>query len=66
MGFPGDFDIYLVCVQKLWIREWACPETVLMAFHRNREETEPPGLQQSNEHMQGPSLTSRAIGTQRS
>ena len=51
MGFPGDFDIYLVYVQKLWIREWAGPETVLMAFHRNREETEPPGLQQSNEHM---------------
>ena len=66
MGFPGDFDIYLVYVQKLWVREWACPETMLMAFHRNREETEPPGLQQSNEHMWGPSLTSRAIGTQRS
>ena len=53
MGFPEDFDIYLVCVQKLWIREWAGPETVLMAFHWNREETEPPGLQQSNEHMRG-------------
>lgn len=66
MGFPGDFDIYLIYVQKLWIREWARPETVLMAFHRNREETEPPGLQQSNEHMRGPSLTSRATGTRRS
>ena len=36
-GFPGDSDIFLVQVQKLWIRGWPGPETVSTALLRNRE-----------------------------